>query len=61
MKNALNAGHWGGSVRGAFDLGSGHDFTVRGFKPRIGLCADSSEPGACFCFSLSLSLSLSEK
>ena len=27
------------------------------FKPTIGLCADSSEPGACFGFSLSLSLS----
>ena len=34
---------------------------VCGFEPHIGLCTDSSEPGACFgfCGSLSLSLSLS--
>ena len=36
--------------------GSGHDLAVCGFKPRIGLCADSSEPGACFGFCVSLSL-----
>ena len=32
-----------------------------GFEPGVGLCADSSEPGAClgFCVSVSLSLSLS--
>ena len=30
---------------------SGHEF-----EPRIGLCADSSEPGACFTFCVSLSL-----
>ena len=23
---------------------SGHDLTVRGFEPRVGLCADSVEP-----------------
>ena len=46
---------------------------VRGFKSRVGLCADSSEPGACFRFcvspslcpspahALSLCLSLSQK
>ena len=28
------------------DLSSGHDLMVREFKPRVGLCADSSEPGA---------------
>ena len=32
------------------DFGSGHDLTVRGFEPHVGLCADSSEPGACFGF-----------
>ena len=37
--------------------GSGHDLDARGFQPRIGLCAASSEPGACFRFSVS-SLSL---
>ena len=36
--------------------GSGHDLTVRGLEPRVGLCADGSEPGACFgiCDSLPL-------
>ena len=29
---------------------------VREFEPRIKLCADSSEPGACFGFCVSLSL-----
>ena len=38
-------------------LSSGHDLTVREFEPRVGLCADSSEPGACFGFYVSLSLS----
>ena len=28
------------------DFGSGHDLTVSGFQPRVGLCADSWEPGA---------------
>ena len=38
-------------------FGSGHDFTVRGFEPCVRLCADSSEPEACFgsCVSLSAS------
>ena len=34
----------------------GHNLVVHGFEPRIGLCADSSEPGACFT-SVSPSLS----
>ena len=38
------------------DFGLGHDLMVRGFKPRIRLCADSSEPRACFRFYISLSL-----
>ncbi|XP_078302586.1 retinoic acid early transcript 1E [Panthera onca] len=38
------------------DFGSGHDLTVREFEPRVGLCADHSEPGACFRFCVSLSL-----
>ena len=29
---------------------------VRGFEPRVGLCADGSEPRACFGFCVSLSL-----
>ena len=31
---------------------------VRGFKSLIRLCADSSEPGACFRFCVSLSVSV---
>ena len=27
------------------DFSSGHDLTVHGFEPCIGLCADSAEPG----------------
>ena len=53
------------------DFGSGHNLTVRGFKPCIGLCADSGEPAwdslspspslPCpYSCSLSLSLSLSQ-
>ena len=49
-------GRLGGSVGWASDFGSGHDLTVREFKPHVGLCADGSEPGACFGFCVSLSL-----
>ena len=63
----------GGSVGWASGSGSGHDLAVRGFEPRVGLCADGSEPDACFevrvflslcssaICSLSLSLSLKNK
>ena len=37
-------------------FGSGHDLSVREFEPHVGLCADSSEPGARFGFCVSLSL-----
>ena len=37
------------------DFGSGHDLTVCGIEPRIGLCTDSVEPA----WNLSLALSLS--
>ena len=47
-KNVLK-GHLGG-------FGSGQDLTVCEFEPCVGLCADSSEPGACFGFWVSLSL-----
>ena len=40
------------------DFGSGHDLTVRGFEPCLGLCTMSTEP-ASDPLSLSLSLSLS--
>ena len=39
----------------ASNFGSGHDLTVCEFKPRVRLCADSLEPGACFGFCVSLS------
>ena len=39
------------------DFGSGHSLTVHEFVPHAGLCADGSEPGACFGFRVSLSLS----
>ena len=47
----LGAPGWLGrlSVR-LWDFGSGHDLTAREFEPRVGLCADRSEPGACFRF-----------
>ena len=50
-------GHLGGSVSEASNFGLGHDLAVREFEPRTGLCADGSEPGACFRFCVSLSLS----
>ena len=40
------------------DFSLGHDLTVRGFRPHIRLCADISEPGACFGFCVSLFLPL---
>ena len=46
----------GGSAGWAPDFGSGRDLAVRGFEPRVRLCADGSEPGACFGFCVSLSL-----
>ena len=49
-------GHLSGSVGEASDFGSGHDLMGHEFKPHVGLCADSSEPGACFGFCVSLSL-----
>ena len=39
-------GAWGAQTvkRPTLGFGSGHDLTVLGFEPRIGLCADSAEP-----------------
>ena len=56
-------GRVGGSVSWASDFSSGHDLVVCGFEPRVGLCADSSEPGACFrfCSSSACALCLSQK
>ena len=49
-------GRLGGAVGEASDFSSGHDLAVRGFEPRVGLRADSSEPGARFRFCVSVSL-----
>ena len=49
-------GRLGGSVSEASDFGLGHDLTVHGFEPRDGLCADRSEPRACFRFCIFLCL-----
>ena len=38
------------------NLALAHDLIVCRFEPRIGLCADSSEPGACFGFWVYFSL-----
>ena len=40
---------------GCSNFGSDHDLTVGEFKPHDELCADSSEPGACFRFCVCLS------
>ena len=66
-------GRLGGSVGWVSDFGSGHDLTVHGFRPHVGLCADRAEPGAALdsvspslspspahVLPLSLSLSLSK-
>ena len=53
-KNKL--GCLGGSVGWASNFSSGPDRTVPEFEPRVGLCADSSEPGAWFRFCVSPSL-----
>ena len=57
IKDCIDRGAWvAQSVKRP--TGSGHDLAVREFEPRIGLCADSSEPGACFRFCVSLYLTL---
>ena len=55
-----HGGGWWGEAqmveRPTVHFGSGHDLVVYEFEPRIGLCADGSEPGTCFGFCVSLSL-----
>ena len=46
-------GRLSGSVSLPSNFGSGHDFMVRGFKPCIGLCADSSSLFQILCLLLS--------
>ena len=52
---AISRGAWWLS-RLRSDFGSGYNLAVCGLEPRVGLCADGSEPGACFGFCVSLSL-----
>ena len=54
--NIQYVGRLGGSVGWVSDFGSGHDVTVHEFETHVRLCADSSEPGACFGFRVSLFL-----
>ena len=57
INSSINRGAWvAQSVeRLTLDFSSGHDLTVRGFEPHLGLCTDSAEPA---WDSLSLPLSL---
>ena len=54
--NTSFGGRLGGSVGEASNFGSGHDLIIHESEPHFRLCADSSEPGACFGFCVSLSL-----
>ena len=54
----LGAPGWLNWLSQLTDFGSGHDLMPHWFELRAGLCADSSEPGACFGFCLPLSLPL---
>ena len=56
INSLYNPGAPGWLSRLNVQLCSGHDLTVHGFEPCFCLCADSSEPGACFAFCVSLSL-----
>ena len=49
---------WGAWVAQSVErrLRLSHDLAVCEFEPRVGLCADSSEPRACFRFCVPLSL-----
>ena len=60
FRKNLPRGTWVAQLvkRPTLGFGSGHDLTVRKFKPRVGLCADSAEP-AWDPLSLSLLLPLS--
>ena len=55
----LGAPGWLSRLSIWLDFSSSHDLVVRGFEPRVGLCADRAEPVSdVLSFSLSLSLSL---
>ena len=48
LKLKIKLGILGSSVGWVSNFGSGHDLMAREFEPRVELCADNSEPGACF-------------
>ena len=56
LKGGEPLGCLGGTVGWASDFISSHDLMVCEFKPCVGLCADSSEPGAYLGFCVFLSL-----
>ena len=56
VRNMSARGAWVAQSVERLTLGSGHDLAVSEFESRVGVCADSSEPGACFRFCVSLSL-----
>ena len=63
LKNQAAWGRLAGSVGWESDFGSGRDLVVRGLEPRVGFCADTSEPGVrawsllrILCLPLSLAL-----
>ena len=54
MENILGLSGWLSRLN--IDFSSGHDLEVCEFEPHIGLCADSSEPGAYLGFRISFFL-----
>ena len=62
LENPLNQwfswGAWGARSVKRPTFSPGRDLEVHGFELHVGLCADSSKPGACFGFRVSLSLPL---
>ena len=48
--------HWGAWVAQLVKRPTSAQVMISHFEPRIRLCADSSEPGACFRFCVSLAL-----
>ena len=65
-EKAVSRGAWVAQLvkHSTLDSGSGHDLTVCGLEPHVGLCADSTEPASdppFLSLSAPLVLSLSQK
>ena len=56
LRIVLRGGAW--VTQSIVNFSSGHELIVCEFEPCVGLCADRSEPWACFGFCVSLCLSL---